>query len=110
MVHQKQMTLTPEQVKAKLDQGEVLFLLDVREDKELDICRIDGATHIPMGDIPARRQELPDDQPIVCICHHGMRSASVQNFLLQQGFENVINLTGGIDAWSRTVEPEMARY
>ena len=90
------------------DPGTVL--LDVREPSELEICRIDGALHIPMGEIPERAEPLPQDGRLIVLCHHGMRSAKVQAYLIARGFENTANLTGGIHAWAEEVDPEMARY
>ncbi|MFP4260672.1 MAG: rhodanese-like domain-containing protein [Opitutales bacterium] len=87
-----------------------VIFLDVREHSELEICRIGGAVHIPMGEIPECADSLPKEKPIIVICHHGMRSAQVQRYLLARGFEEVINLTGGVHAWAIDVEPEMARY
>ncbi|UTH75904.1 rhodanese-like domain-containing protein [Chromobacterium sp. IIBBL 290-4] len=86
------------------------LLLDVREDWEYQLARIEGSVHIPMNLIPIRMNELPDDAEIVAICHHGMRSAQVALFLQNAGFEQVINLKGGIDAWSAQVDPAVARY
>ena len=86
------------------------FLLDVREPWEFAIGHIAGAINIPLASIPARQQEVPDDQPVVCICHHGMRSAQVAMFLAQQGFEPLYNLSGGVAAWSRTVDASLPAY
>ncbi len=86
------------------------ILLDVREPWELEIAAIQGALHIPMGQIPARHDELPADRPVICLCHHGVRSLQVGLFLQRQGFETVYNLRGGIDAWSREVDPSVAMY
>jgi rhodanese-related sulfurtransferase len=90
------------------------ILLDVREPWEFLLARIErpGAElrHIPMGAVPPRLAELPRTQPIVCICHHGVRSAQVVAFLLQQGWHEVYNLAGGIDAWSTQVDPSVPRY
>ncbi len=85
-------------------------LLDVREQWEYETCHIDAALLIPMNSIPARQQELDPDAAIVCICHHGARSFQVAAFLERQGFSNVTNLTGGIDAWARQVDSAMATY
>ncbi len=85
-------------------------LLDVREAHELAICEIPGAAHIPMAQIPARLAELPRDVPLVVMCHHGMRSQSVVNYLRRAGLANAINLTGGIDDWAERIDPAMARY
>ncbi|WPJ97961.1 rhodanese-like domain-containing protein [Coraliomargarita algicola] len=84
--------------------------LDVREDSELAICRIEGALHIPMGEIPERHSALPQDVPLIVLCHHGMRSMNVIQYLRAKGFDNTINLSGGIHAWALEVEPEMRRY
>jgi len=90
------------------------LLLDVREDWEAALARISpqrvSALHIPMGQVPARLAELDPAQPIVCYCHHGMRSLQVVAFLARQGYETVYNLAGGIDAWSCEVDPAVPRY
>lgn len=85
-------------------------LLDVREPWEHELVRVAGALHIPMGEIPARLAEIPADQPLVVMCHHGMRSMQVAHFLLANGFKDVANLGGGIDAWAALVDPVLARY
>lgn len=85
-------------------------LLDVREDWEYALCRIDGSRQIPMNLIPLRHNELPDDTPVVTICHHGVRSYQVGLFLENAGFEQVLSLHGGVAAWADEVEPAMARY
>ena len=86
------------------------LLLDVREPWEFDICHIDGSTNLPMGQIPARLQELPDDGEIVVICHHGVRSQQVIHFLRSQTEVKLINLDGGVDAWARDVDRDMPVY
>ncbi len=90
------------------------LLLDVREPWEVALAaiRIDGCNtlHIPMNSIPARLGEIDAAQPVVCICHHGVRSAQVVAFLERQGFEAVYNLAGGIDAWSQQVDAGVPRY
>lgn len=94
--------------------SEGFVLLDVREPWELQTARIalPGATalDIPMMGVPARLGEIPRAQPIACICHHGARSAQVVAFLMQQGYTDVYNLTGGIDAWSTLVDQTVPRY
>jgi rhodanese-related sulfurtransferase len=87
-----------------------LLLLDCREAEEVAAASIDGATHIPMGDVPARLQELDPETPVIVFCHHGIRSQSVAHFLRQQDFDEVLNMTGGIDAWSRKIDPDVPRY
>lgn len=86
------------------------LLLDVREAEEFAICRIPGSHHIPMNQIPDAHQRLDPDQEIIVICHHGMRSARVANYLQQVGFGKVFNLAGGIHAWAGEVDPDMPTY
>jgi len=85
-------------------------LLDVREPWEFEICHLDGSQAMPMGSVPARFAELDRAAETVVICHHGARSAQVGMFLERQGFENVINLTGGVAGWAAQVDPRMAKY
>ncbi|KTG16172.1 MULTISPECIES: rhodanese-like domain-containing protein [unclassified Guyparkeria] len=85
-------------------------LLDVREPWEYQLCHIDGSRTMPMNTVPAHVEQLEPDRPIVCICHHGMRSMQVALFLEQQGFSDVINLTGGVDAWAAQVDSGMPTY
>jgi rhodanese-related sulfurtransferase len=86
------------------------LLLDVREPWECQTCQIAGSTEMPMRSVPARLAELPQDAPVVCICHHGARSMQVANFLEQHGFSEVSNLTGGIHAWALQVDNNMPTY
>lgn len=103
--------ITPEAVKAKLDGGEAFMLLDVREPWEFERAWIDGAKLMPMGDVPSRaHQELDPEEPIVVICHHGVRSMNVTVWLRQQGFEKVQSMRGGIDAWSRIIDCSVPVY
>ncbi len=85
-------------------------LLDVREPWEYETCHIAGSLLIPMQTVPARQQELDPDEPVVCICHHGVRSMQVAAFLQRMGFTQVINLSGGIHAWAQQVDPSMPTY
>lgn len=87
------------------------MLLDVREPWETTAAAIEGSTFIPMNDIPSRAHaELDPDQPIVVLCHHGVRSLSVTMWLRNQGFDRAQSLIGGIDQWSRTIDPSIPRY
>jgi rhodanese-related sulfurtransferase len=97
---------------AHLKSGESgLILLDVREPWEFATSQIAGSTHIPMGDIPSRAfQELDPEAHIVTVCHAGVRSMNVALWLRNQGFEKVQSLSGGIDSWSREVDPKVPRY
>ena len=84
-------------------------LLDVREPFEIATAHVEGALEIPMGQIPARIAEVPTDADLLVMCHHGGRSLQVAEFLNAQGF-TVSNVSGGIDQWSRTVDPSIPRY
>ena len=86
------------------------LLLDVREDAELEICRIGGALHVPMGQIGEHHEKLPKGVFLVVFCHHGMRSMSVVQFLSTKGFDKAINMAGGIHAWQQEVDPSLATY
>ncbi|MEK9952758.1 MAG: rhodanese-like domain-containing protein [Curvibacter sp.] len=91
------------------------LVLDVREPQELQQARLQPAAdydlvHIPMGVIPPRLNELDPSRPVACLCHHGGRSARVAEFLRHQGFTHVVNITGGINAWSVQVDPSVPRY
>lgn len=86
------------------------LLLDVREEWEFEHVSLPGSFHLPLGDLPAGASELDPDQPVVCICHHGVRSLQAAAYLRHRGFEDVSDLIGGIDAWSREVDPGVARY
>jgi len=86
------------------------LLLDVREPHEFEYCHISGSTLIPMQTIPNRVNDLPKDQTIITICHHGMRSQQVAQFLEQNGFTDIFNLQGGVHAWASEVDNAMPTY
>jgi rhodanese-related sulfurtransferase len=86
------------------------LLLDVREARELAIAALPGALHIPMAEVPARLADLGRDRDIVVLCRSGGRSLTVARFLEAQGYASVANLTGGILAWSRDIDPTLATY
>ncbi len=102
--------ITPQGLKARLDRRDPLVLLDVRQSWELQLCRLAGATHIPIEEIEFRTEELNAEDEIVVFCHQGIRSAAVAEYLRQLGFKRVVNLAGGLDAWAMTVDPTMPRY
>jgi rhodanese-related sulfurtransferase len=97
-------------LKQRHDAGADFVLLDVREPDELATASIPWATAIPMMDLPNRIGELPHDKPIVVMCHHGGRSERVRRFLVANGYENAVNLDGGIDAWAVSVDAAVPRY
>ena len=95
--------MTVEELKGKLDAGESLCVLDVREARELAVARYPfPVLHVPMSQVPARLDEIPKDRTVVCACRSGSRSASVAGFLRRQGFD-AVNLDGGILAWARQI-------
>jgi adenylyltransferase/sulfurtransferase len=102
--------ITPEELKAKLDDGGSVVLLDVREPLEWEINRLNGAVLMPVGQVPTRVNELSTADEIVVYCKSGVRSARITNFLRELGFRKVKNLAGGIDEWADRVDPDMPRY
>ena len=86
------------------------LLLDVREPWEYEKARIAGSQLVPMREVPGRLDEIDADRAVVAICHHGGRSAQVAMFLEKNGYREVHNLVGGVDAWSRTVDPAVPQY
>ena len=94
-----------------LNDGSIIpVILDVREKWEYDICHIENSVHIPMGQITERKDDLNNNDMIIVVCHHGIRSRMVAKYLDANGFTNVINLSGGVDAWSNEVDPSMTKY
>ncbi len=105
--------LTPTELDARMKRGEPLLLIDCRENDEWEICRIPGAKLVPLSKFAELiGPQLPsrDDIPIVIYCHHGMRSARAANYLAGRGVAGLLNLTGGIEAWAKDVDPTMRRY
>jgi rhodanese-related sulfurtransferase len=103
--------LTPEQLSEKWKSAPGAYvLLDVREAEERETAHIEPSIHIPMSEVPGRLAELPRDATLVVYCHHGGRSAMVAGYLEGEGFEHLVNLTGGIDRWSSRVDPSVPRY
>lgn len=104
--------LSPTELKTWLDDAtrDRPLLLDVREGWEYERCHLEGATLLPMSAIQTRLGELDPSREMVVICHHGVRSFHVARFLEANGFSNVINLTGGVDAWARQVDHAMPTY
>ena len=105
------MNITSLELKSRLDKGEKIRIIDVREPDEWAIAHLPGAELIPLSQFQQRAiEELSIDEPLVLYCHHGVRSARAQGYLKTQGYGSVLNLTGGIDAWALQVEPTMKRY
>jgi adenylyltransferase/sulfurtransferase len=102
--------ITPEQLKKRIDTGENLFILDVRNPNEFQICRIPGTTLLPLPELPSRFAEVPKEREVIVHCKSGMRSAKAIEFLKSQGYTKLVNLTGGILGWAEKVDPGMPRY
>jgi rhodanese-related sulfurtransferase len=101
--------ISPEELKRRLDAGEKLSLVDVREDWEFAAANL-GGRNIPLAELADRASSLDPAETYVVICHHGVRSAHAVAFLRSQGFARAINLAGGIDLWSQRVDPGVPRY
>ena len=101
--------LSPTSLAAALASPTPPLVIDVREPWELGIARLDGATHMPLDTIPDRVDDIPRDRDVVFVCHHGARSNAAAEWLARQGVR-AQNLAGGIDAWSREVDPSVPRY
>lgn len=102
--------LLPVELQARIAAGDKFQLIDVREAWEFDTVRIGGSLLIPMAEVASRVGELDNDSDIVVICHHGGRSLQIAAFLERAGFSGVHNLTGGVDAWARSIDPSMPTY
>jgi rhodanese-related sulfurtransferase len=110
---QTPLEVAPQEVRRRIDAGERCQLIDVREPAEHQQARIDGALLIPMNTVPARLQEieaLADEGSLFVYCHHGIRSLNVVNWLRQRGVEGCQSIAGGIDRWSREIDPSVPRY
>jgi len=103
--------ITVDHLKTALASPQKPILLDVRESWEFQTAHIEGSTLIPMAEVPARAfNELDEEDSILVLCHHGARSLSVAVWLRNQGFDKAQSIAGGIDAWSRAIDPHIPRY
>jgi sulfur-carrier protein adenylyltransferase/sulfurtransferase len=105
-----QVDITVDELKAQLDRKEKVFILDVRNPEEFQICRIPGSQLLPLPDLPNRFRELDPNQEMIVHCKSGMRSQKAVNFLREQGFGKLKNLKGGILAWVDRIDPSMPKY
>ena len=103
-------TISPEELKERLERGDPLEVIDVREQEEYEIARIEGARLLPLSRFPEWAGTLDAEAEIVFMCHHGIRSAQVCSYLAREGFTKLYNLSGGIDAWSLEVDRTVPRY
>ncbi len=102
--------IEPSAVAARLAQGDALVVLDVREPWEFDLASVPNSTLIPMSTLPSAINRLERTAEYAVLCHHGMRSEMAANWMRAQGFSRVLNITGGIDAWSTSVDATIPRY
>jgi rhodanese-related sulfurtransferase len=113
-VAEQRLEITPQEAKAKLAaSSQTARLIDVREPEEFELARIDGSELISMQNIPCelqRIESLADDSDLLLICHHGVRSLQVAEWLRRQGVENCFSVAGGIDQWSREIDSTVPRY
>jgi rhodanese-related sulfurtransferase len=105
-----ELQISPVEVKTRMDRGEKLMLVDVREQWEYDLCRIEGAKLVPLGSLAANVNGLLGVDEVICYCHHGMRSLDAATWLRFQGIEKAKSLSGGIERWSTDVDPHVPRY
>ena len=104
------MQISVKEVNERIARGDKLFLVDVREQWEYDLCRIAGAKLIPLGTLPANLGTLLDADEVICYCHHGIRSLDAAVWLRQQGVESAKSMAGGIERWSTEIDPQVPRY
>jgi adenylyltransferase/sulfurtransferase len=104
------MEITPQEVKAKLQNGAKLLLVDCREPWEWETCRIEGAQLMPKASVPLHIRSIEAAEEVVVYCHHGRRSLDVVAWLRAQGVEQALSMAGGIDRWSQEIDPAVPRY
>jgi rhodanese-related sulfurtransferase len=104
------MEIGPETLAGWRKAGTPVAVLDVREPWETDICLIEGSIKISLANLPQNAAKLPQEGPLVVVCHRGGRSMQAVSWLRSQGFANAINMAGGVDAWARQIDPKMSTY
>ena len=102
--------LSPADLHLRLQAGDDLQLIDVREDMEFEYCHLPGSLLVPLSELSRRTAEIRTEGPVVVICHHGVRSAQAAGYLRHLGRTNVLNLRGGVDAWALQVDPDFPVY
>lgn len=105
--------LTPQEVQTRIARGEAVAMIDVREPEEFALTHLDGSQLVPMGTVPGELQRLEglaDEQDLMVLCHHGVRSLQVVSWLRAHGVENCYSVAGGIDRWSLEVDGSVSRY
>jgi adenylyltransferase/sulfurtransferase len=102
--------ITPSGLQERLNSGEKIIIVDVRESEELEICSLPEIVHIPLSAIASDHTELDPGASYALLCHHGIRSAQAAGFLIQAGFQDVTNIEGGIERWAQEVDSTLQRY
>ena len=102
--------ITVMQAKELREKNPMILFLDVREPEEVEIGHISEALHIPLNFIPYNLEKIPQDETLIVYCHHGMRSLKAVEYLKAKGFDNVVNLAGGIHEWSTKIDPTIPTY
>jgi rhodanese-related sulfurtransferase len=102
--------ISPEDLHRRLQAGDDIQLIDVREEMEFEYCHLPGSLLLPLDELPRRAAEIRSEGPVVVICHHGVRSAHAAGYLRHLGRTNVLNLRGGVDAWAVRVDPAFPTY
>ena len=102
--------ITPSEVKQQLDRGEKFLFVDVREPWEFQLCHIEGSKLIPLGQVPPSLQEFEAADSVILFCHSGRRSLDAAAWLRSQGVAGARSMAGGIDRWSREIDPRVPRY
>jgi rhodanese-related sulfurtransferase len=102
--------MTVQELSGCMAANDDILVIDVREPEEYEICSIQGSKLIPLSSLPQHAVDLPKDKLLVMQCHHGRRSAQAVQYLLQNGHTNVVNLTGGIHAWTIEIDPTLKTY
>ena len=110
MTPEKILHIQPVTLNERLEKGDDICLIDVRDDWEYSLASIKGSNHIPLNELVDRVQEIMFEEEIAVYCHHGERAFLGAEILLESGFKKVYHLTGGIDAWSQVVDPKIPRY
>jgi rhodanese-related sulfurtransferase len=110
MAESEPIEIDPVALRERLASDDPPVVLDVREAWELEIGALENVLAIPLAELPRRVKEIPGDRPVAVMCHHGGRSAQATMWLRQQGFARAMNVGGGIDAWSRLIDPAVPRY
>jgi rhodanese-related sulfurtransferase len=105
-----ELEIRPEQLKARLDAGDSLVLVDVRQPEEFEICHLPGSKLVPLNELAGNLDELDPKDEIIVICHHGVRSLDATFFLRSNGYDSAKSLAGGVDLWSLAIDPTVPRY